>query len=335
MLSIVTEEREWNGIYAELAHPSVFATYRFVRAGALNEPHGRAELAVWRDGSGLVAHPYIRRAIVGSDGLDDLTCAWEFGGFWIGKDGEAGKDSMLDFGRAFAERCSEERIVSETVRLHPFVPIPNGIGDAYYVQLHSSHVVSFLNRPFEEVWNDYRPSLRNKLRQACSYGLIAAPSRDFDTFVRTYHHNLDRLRASPFYYFPRAFFDAAAPMLELIFIFDRENRLCGTHCYLDDGDVRFAFLCHGVPETLHLRPNDFGYDAAMREAHRLGRRVFHFGGGGDSLTAYKRNFSRRGVPFHIARCVFRPDLYADLCAAKGQSCEPDLTGNTRFPAYRF
>lgn len=335
MLSIVTEEREWNEIYAELAHASVVASYPYVRAAALNEPHGRAELAVWRDAAGLVAHPYIRRAIAGSDGLDDLTCAWEFGGFWVSGDSEPGKNWMLAFGRAFAERCADERIVSETVRLHPFVPTPNGIEHAYYVQHHSRHIVSFLRRPFEEVWSEYRPSLRNKLRQAYSYGLVAAPSRDFETFVRIYHHNLDRLRASPFYYFPRAFFDAAAPMLHLMFIFDPENRLCATHCYLDDGDVRFAFLCHGVSETLRLRPNDFGYDTALREAHRLGRHVFHFGGGGDSLTAYKRKFSTQSVPFHIARCVFRRDLYANLSAAKGQSNEPDVTGSTPFPAYRF
>ena len=118
--------------------------------------------------------------------------------------------------------------------------------------------------------------------------------------MRVFHQNLDRIGAQPFYYFPAAFLQAIKAHLHFLFAVDHGGRLCATHCYLEDDEVYFAFLCHGVQDAIGLRPNDFVYDAAIRDAQKRHFQFLHMGGGGPSLMAYKRKFSRMTWPFYIA-----------------------------------
>ncbi|MGH8065690.1 MAG: GNAT family N-acetyltransferase [Candidatus Entotheonellia bacterium] len=335
MLSIIRDKSQWDALYATLHRPSIVASHGYVNAAAQLENSGRAELAVWSGDDRIVFHPYIRRQIDGESELDDLVSAWEFGGFWFDTDHQDHQVELLQtFSKAFFQRCADEKIVSEVVRLYPFAPFVATSINPYHIRYYSEHIIIPLTEPYETLWQAFPSSLRGKIRQAERHRLSARPSEDINTFARVYHQNLDRLGAEPFYYFPAAFLQAIQAHIQLLFVFDHRDRVCAAHCYLEDGGVYFAFLCHGVQEALDLRPNDFAYNAAVQEAQKRRFRFLHMGGGGPSLMAYKRKFSRMTRPFYIGRCIFRPDIYAALVAQRQQRLGIDLTKSSHFPVYR-
>src|SRR5262245_51683076 len=315
MLSIIRDKPQWNALYATLHRPSIVASYGYVNAAAQLETGGCAELAVWSGDDQIVFHPYIRRQIDGGPALDDLVSAWEFGGFWFDTADLEHQCKLLQaFSKAFYQRCVDERIVSEVVRFYPLTPLVAPTIDPYYLEYHSEQIVVPLTASYETLWRAFPSSLRGKIRQAERYRLSVQPSKDIDTFVRVFYQNLDRIGAEPFYYFSAAFLQAIKEHLQFLFAYDHSGRLCATHCYLEDGEVYFAFLCHGVQESLALRPNDFVYNAAIRQAQKRRCLFLHMGGGGPSLMAYKRKFSQMTWPFYLGRCIFRPDIYAALVA---------------------
>ncbi len=335
MLSIIRDQPQWDALYARLHRPSIVASYGYVNAAAQLENGGYAELAVWSDDDDIVFHPYIRRQISGGSALDDLVSAWEFGGFWFTTANLEHQLKLLRaFSQAFYQRCVDESIVSEVVRFYPLTPLVATTLDPYCLEYHSEHIVIPLTEPHETLWRTFPSSLRGKIRQAERHRLSVQPSKDIDTFVRVFHQNLDRIGAQPFYYFPAAFLQAIKAHLHFLFAFDHGGRLCATHCYLEDDEVYFAFLCHGVQDAIGLRPNDFVYDAAIRDAQKRHFQFLHMGGGGPSLMAYKRKFSRMTWPFYIGRCIFRPDIYADLVAQQQKRLGVDLTNSSHFPVYR-
>src|SRR5262245_3760780 len=335
MLSIIRDQPQWDAWYAKLHRPSIVASYVYVNAAAQLEKDGYPELAVWSGDDQIVFHPYIRRQINGESGLDDLVSAWEFGGFWFDTGNPEYQLRLLKaFSKDFYQRCEDERIVSEMVRFYPLTPLLTAIIDPYHPEYHSEHIVIPLTDPHETLWRGFPSSLRGKIRQAERHRLSVQPSKDIDTFVRVFHQNLDRIGAQPFYYFPAAFLHAIKAHLHFLFAFDHGGRLCAAHCYLEDDEVYFAFLCHGVQDALAVRPNDFVYDAAIREAQQRRFRFLHMGGGGPSLMAYKRKFSQMTWPFFIGRCVFRPDIYTALVAQAQKRLGVDLTKSSHFPAYR-
>ena len=334
MLRIVTEESEWNAVHARTHAASVQASYAYVSAGATLEPGGRAELAVWQRGDEFLMHPYVRRRVPLDPTFDDIVSVFEFGGFWFSTADGATRQRLLgEFEPAFARHAAENRIVSEFIRFHPF----SGNGDlafaVYDVATACENVVVDLDRPYESIWNDYQPTRRNKVRQGRQHGLRAESGLDFDAFLAIYYRNLDALGANAKYYFPLSFFRSAASYLEVCGVRDPGGDLCAAHVYLRDSDIAFAFLCHGVPEKLPLRPNDFAYDTMIQTFQKQGVRTLHLGGGVESLRHYKATFSAGRVPYHVGRAVFDAPAYERLTEASVQESGRPPPGPF-FPAYR-
>lgn len=334
MLRIVTDEGEWNAVHARTIASSVQASYAYLAAGAGLEPGGRAELAVWQRGDAFVMHPYVRRRVPLDPAYDDLISVFEFGGFWFSTaDRGARQDLLAGFETAFAAHAAETGIVSEFVRFHPF----SGNGDlgfaVYNVVVACDNIVVDLRRPYDDIWNGFHRSRRNKVRQGREHGLAADADLGFDTFVDIYYRNLRALGAHEKYFFPLAFFEDVAFCLDVCCVREPGGDVCAAHVYLLDGDVAFAFLCQGVPEKLSLRPNDFAYDAMIRSLQSRGIRTLHLGGGVESLRHYKATFSDDRVPYPIGRVVFDAEAYGRLTDAFVR--ETGRPAPTHFfPAYR-
>lgn len=335
MFIVIRDEGSWQDVHGELPGPKTLAHHTYVAAAAGLEKGGTPELAIWNGKDALIAHPYIRRSIPGAQGFDDLRSAYEFGGFWCcprSPDGVAA--AWPAFSQAFADYCRDQGIVSEFVRFHPFIDRAPQLDATYVLSKHADNVVVPLDRPYEEIFAAYHPSKRKQVRQGRRHQLRMSSSDRFDEFVRIYHDNLDRLGASEFYYFPLSFFAAVHEFLDLRLVHDRDGTVCAAHCYLRDGEIVHAFLCHARHDKLALRPNDFAYDGMIGELCGGGARRFHFGGGAPSLAAYKRQFSPLSVSYHTGTRVFLPDVYDRLTAYR--EAETGKRGNPSgfFPAYR-
>jgi hypothetical protein len=335
MFSIIRYEEDWQRIYKRLPAPKTLLHYKYVSAAATLEQDGDAELAVWQDGETLIAHPYIRRAIPQAAGFYDLRSAFEFGGFWHGAVDAPPTARALDrFDRAFEQYCSANHIVCEFIRFHPYLPYVSETESSYELSNQVENIAIALNQSYDEIFAGYHTSKQKQVRQGRRHGLRISTSEDYDTFVKTYHENLDRLDADEFYYFPTSFFQAVCEFLEIKLIRDADGELCAAHCYLRDGDIIHAFLCHAKQEKLSLRPNDYAYDAVISDAVNSTYAHFHFGGGTPSLSAYKKQFSSKTIPYVTGRKIFMPDVYRTLTNARQtQIGEPNNIAGY-FPAYR-
>ena len=334
-LSIITGGADWDRAVAGVLDPSVMLSYQYVKAAELLEPSGKAELAAFAHEGDVLLHPYIRRPIPETPGLEDITSAYEFGGFWSSaRDPTVRATLMRGFAERFRGYASEQRIVSEFMRIHPFT---DGVltALAYEVKQVASHAVVQLDRPHHAIFDVYPPQLRTAIRKAERHGLRLERSSDFAPFLAIYYANLDRLGAKPYYYFAPSFFAAVQPMLELHHVVDAEGRLCAAHTYLRDGDILFSFLCHGVRERQDLRPNDFGCDQIIRQNIDNGTsRTLHLGGGQPSLLRYKAKFTPHVVPFHIATQIFDHATYSDLVDRRERNLGARVQGSPFFPLYR-
>lgn len=278
------------------------------------------------EGDDIVFHPYLRRPIPQAPDCTDLVSAFEFGGFWCSAGDPVERAALLRrFALRFGEYAAANGIVTEFVRISPFVP-SDGLEDGgYVVRHHQDHVAIRLDGGIDAVRRGYSRARGKQVRQGQRNGLALQRVNEPATMRRMLHANLERLEAKPFYFFPLEFLSDLMPFAAVFHILDLEGTVVGAHMYIADGDVLFAFLCHADAEHFLLRPNDFAYDAVIGWAAEHGFRMLHLGGGAEDLLQYKRSFGSDTVPYRQARRVFLPSIYRDLAGDEGGAF---------FPAYR-
>lgn len=331
-LSVLADPEVWDAIVERCVGPSLLARPSYVYAAAKLESGGLPRLAVWETRQGCVIHPFVQRPVPGREGKSDLISPYDFGGFWFSSNDKARRKSLLaGFEPAFVDWARQSNVVCEFIRFHPFSGVGELSFDQYQVTLHCDNVFVDLSQGYEAAWRGYHPTRRRQVKQGQRGRLQMAFGDDFGQFVTLYHRNLDTLGADAFYYFPVSFLQSIGDNLELRYFNAPDGRLVAAHTYLIDGDTVFAYLCHSERDSLGLRPNDFAYDAAIRDFAARGFRRLHFGGGSPSLYRYKAKFSPDRVPYYVGRAVFDPDAYRALTEARAANGPID---SGYFPAYR-
>ncbi|MEQ9489830.1 MAG: GNAT family N-acetyltransferase [Alphaproteobacteria bacterium] len=297
---------------------SILASSKYMLAAAPLEKGGVAMLAVYETDKGKLVHPFVRRAIPDTDDWFDLISVFDFGGFWmLAETTENGRRLVRGFEEAFGTWCLENNIVCEFVRLHPFVSFDTTLLSAYDVDLFCENVAIDLSAGYDRIFSEFSNSRQKQVRQGREkYGLTAEEIDDPALFTEVFHENLRRINSSGFYFFPQSFIREITPLSRMFFARTPEGEICAAHLYLVDGPVIFAYLCHGVAEHHHLRPNDFLYDHVLDRFSRDGFKSFHFGGGAKSLMAYKKSFGPGRVNYRIANRIFNREVYDELSAGK-------------------
>ena len=184
----------------------------------------------------------------------------------------------------------------------------------------------------------------NRLR---ARGVVTTVSRTPDhleQFMEIYWQTMRRVQADEGYFFDRTYFQRLMKALG--------ESACLVIAQLDGQPVAGALCveCQGIlqfhlggthDDFLALSPMKLVVDAVRRLGNERGLRVFHLGGGvggqRDSLLHFKAGFSDRRHEFFTWRWVLRPDIYAELCAARTRQSDGqgiDLASTDYFPAYR-
>ncbi len=81
-------------------------------------------------------------------------------------------------------------------------------------------------------------------------------------------------------------------------------------------------------DCFHMAPNNVLRDGVIRDFVGGTRSAIHFGGGltgdpKDSLLAFKLNFSRQTLRFHIGTCVLDAGRYEAVCTEWLERTEPE------------
>ena len=241
-----------------------------------------------------------------------------------------GYGGMLDNGiidiDLFDNWCKDNHIVSEFVRLHPFVE-NHKLCDQWGGHVVRSGSVAYidLTQTEDQIWHGFDKGCRSAIKKA--KGKVAF-SREGVTngFLALYTNTMDRREASGNYYFAPDFWRKLEVMHPVTYFTSESAALFWFY-----GDYATYFL------SATVLPNFGSMNlilwTAIKEAKSRGCKIFNLGGGlhdGDSLSSFKRSFTKTTKPFYTYRKIHNPKVYEELCRAKG--IEADSDGF--FPAYR-
>ena len=239
---------------------------------------------------------------------------------------------MAAFEVAFGKLAKDRNVVTQFLRLHPFLPLAELGLSIYEMRKHQDNVIVPTSGSIEAIRENYTSNRRRRVRQGRRHGLTMEFDKNVEAFHELYIRSMDRLEAEQEYYFPISFLQAALEFGQIAWV-KHNGDVCSAYLLLYEDDVVYLYLVGTVPEKLPLRPNDFGFDEIIRVLNSQGLRFFHLGGGADTLLAHKQSFSPQTVPYYHLRRVFDDSAYAELIRLHGEHFgRPPLSGF--FPAYR-
>jgi hypothetical protein len=261
----------------------------------------------------------------------------------------AGSDPTAWAARAAARLAAclaERRIVALLARLHPILNAdPDPLRAHGNLTQRGVTVVVDLRQPSAALWQQTRRDHRrdiNKLQRAGFTASISNEISDTETFRRIYFETMQRVGASPSYYFPKSYFDdLVSGMGKKIFLCsvqqDAEIACCGLFTEVD-GIVEFH-LSGTADQFVAFHPSKFMLHYVTHWAKDRGNTYFHLGGGAgasvDQLLEFKRGFSKSELPFYTWELTIDQAAYGELVDRwRGQAGPAATTDHGYFPLYR-
>ncbi len=337
----------WIDLWRRWPEREVMAHPEYARLFA--RPCDRIICVAGEDSGGGILFPLIVRPIAaepwaraGERRLDAITPYGYGGPFAWG----TGLRADEPFWEAHEAWCRDERIVSTFARLSVFpeqlAPVPGR------VEVRAPNVVVPLSGGADAIWRGYETRVRKWVGVAERAGLEVV--RDdggelLDSFVDVYSHTMQRNGADPWYFFPRAFFEAIVERLSGQFSFFhalRQGEVVSSDLVLCSERHVYYFLGGTLENAFPLGPSYLLKHRIASWASAAGKRSYVLGGGyspNDTLLRYKRGFARAGeVPFRVASMIHDEGAVRELAEARAEhSARARATWTPRpgyFPPYR-
>lgn len=302
-------------------------TAEFVRTAALAENGSTYALWCCRDTEALL-YPFVLRDLrnldefrdcLGERPLKDAVTPFEYGGFlaatpksWLAL-GEAGRACLDEFFIA-------NGVVSEFLRLNPFISLPEGIDSAYEIRkIHDSVYIDTSQGSDAAVTAAHR-SVRKNLRRAqeecgLDFSPVEANATNIGEFIRLYHETMRRAKAKPYYFFSLAYYKTLledSAHVALFHVRDPRGRVLAASILVHGHGIAHHFLTGSDEAALPQRPNDLMLIGLTDWCHDRGLTKLHLGGGPPSIRAYKQRFSGCSAPYYIAHRVVDASAYEAL-----------------------
>jgi hypothetical protein len=315
---------EWDDTITRIGGLDTYTSAAYHRASAQLEPAGALPTLLVHAGfEGEAALPLLLRPLPGGQGWDAVS-AYGYGGPVAAADHD-----VAAFGAALDAWARENRVVATFLRLHPL------LGNARLVPPTAELVevgctVAWDVRPGRDLQQFMHPHHRRAARRADRAGLdvtVHPGSPPLQEFRRLYEITMRRQQATPFYFFPEAYWDVLRTEGDRLGTVLIEGRL--------RGELVAALLCFVHGPWLHYHLGASGdaargigasnrcFLAAAEWAQSRGMTRFHLGGGvgGDSdspLFTFKRRYDTVStpLPFSVAKFVHDWDRYRRLAGTE-------------------
>lgn len=319
---------------------------------------GKAYLFVYGDEDDFVIHPFFKRSLEdlpfyasvsqAQKPAYDIASPYGYAGpiARVAHPGVEG-DLWKGFLSEFHEFCVKDNIVSEFVRLNPFLENHKPLSSVAGGVKESGTVVHVdLTVGEEIIWKNMEKSNRNAVTKAKREKVEVSVTKnrgDVDEFYRGYNESMDRRGAKKMYYFPREFYNLLFDLLGKnisLFVAKHEGKVTGASLFIEKGNFIHYFLSEARPETRYLGSSNLLLYEALLWAKEQGYKTFNLGGGyqtGDSLFSFKSAFSKTTATFYTYRKVHDDHKYQALCAARDEydkSIGKNLIESDYFPKYR-
>lgn len=330
-----SERRAWDLLLERAGGGDQFHRSGYVHALA-RERAGIAEAAWLECAGGCAFYPYIKTSIGdGSSQTLEIESPYGYSGPVFSSDSP---DLLQQFYERFHRWCSESGVVTEFIRLNPFLltPVPR---TADHALVSSDLYVADLARPLDLVWGDIRKGHRQSVKKAQTLDVRPIKMRlgeRVSAFWRAYTDTMYRNSATAEYLFSEEFFaaldEACVGTLDLWTASWRDQEVAYV-LVLRNGAWAHYFLSASSDAGRQCCATHLLLWTAMQDLAQQGCRSFNLGGapaGDVPLESFKRGFARQTTVFHTARLVHNASEFSRLCAAAGVTERLD----GYFPPYR-
>lgn len=305
--------------------------------------HGDPYLFVYKeDGTNhKVIYPFLKRKI--KSGMYDISTPFGYGGPLANS---TNPGFIKKFRSAFHQYCVKEKIVSEFIRFHPLMESEGLYQSFLNVKFAREMVIMDLTKEPDEIFHNIGKSNRNKIRKARKAGLtfrvIDAPeaAHHLEQFITLYYETMDRNNASPFYYFPKPYFEHMlinlSEQVKMAAVFDA-GKMVAADLILCEGHYMNDYLNAGDRNYFRLGSNPLLIYETALWGKRHGFKHFDLGGSyekADSLFKFKLRFNPTGiVNYYTGTMVHNQSIYRELVylwkKKNAREPSPDF-----FPLYR-
>lgn len=246
--------------------------------------------------------------------------------------------------RQFSARLAAEGVVSAFFRLHTLLNDSaqfTGVGELVN---HGPSVYIDLTLSEDALWAQTRRGHKRDLvvLEKRGYDIIMEDWDRLDDFLTCYYDSMHRLGASPFYFFPKSYFQdlrsCLGDRIHLCLVYLAGDIACAGLVTEIDG------LCqYHLSATANGHFNDHPSKLMLNHwrtwLKRRNNRIFHVGGGvgalRDTLHLFKSGFSPLSADFYTWRIIPDRDRYDRLVDRHfGTSTRPSLSDDLYFPLYR-
>lgn len=334
---IIREKPEWDAYVKRSCNYEVYHTWYYHSLNREGEPL----LFVYEEAGFFIAFPMIKRKIDHSS-FYDLTSVYGYAGPVSDTDFSAiTEHSLQSFKDEFCRFLTTERCVSVFTRLYPFLAQQCLLENIGGLSSNGSTIYMDLSITLEEQRARYEKRLRRQIKKLRESNYTIKDGRspeEVRLFTEIYHKNMDRLNAGKSYYFDESYFMGLLNPEEfsnrLILIYDGPELICGALLLISEHVVR-NHLSATAEKYLNVSPSKLLTDEISMIGRRLGKKIFHLGGGvggkEDSLFQFKRHFSDLQIPDRIWCYIHDPKAYRELVLQRGAEVNPE---SAFFPAYR-
>ena len=334
---IIREKPEWDAYIKRSCNYEVYHTWYYHSLNSEGEPL----LFVYQEAGFFIAFPMIKRRIANSS-FYDLTSVYGYAGPVSDADfSTITEGSLQSFKDEFCRFLKAECCVTVFTRLYPFLAQQCLLENIGGLSSNGSTIYMDLSLSVEEQRARYDKRLKRQVKKLreCNYTIKDARSQEeIRLFTEIYHKNMDRLNAGKSYYFDEAYFTGLLNPEEfnnrLILIYDGPELICGALLLISEHVVR-NHLSATAEKYLNVSPSKLLTDEISMIGRRLGKKIFHLGGGvggkEDSLFQFKRHFSDLQIADRIWCYVNDEEVYQELVRQRGEEINPE---STFFPAYR-
>ncbi|MGF7040279.1 GNAT family N-acetyltransferase [Mucilaginibacter lappiensis] len=333
----IRNKKEWDAYMDKSLIHEVFHTWNY---HSLNQ-EGEPLLFVYEEEGFFIALPVIKRKIENSL-FFDMTSAYGYCGPISNIDlSSLSVLTIASFKTSFVNFMKEENAVCIFSRLHPFLNQYNILESIGGLHENGTTLYMDLSLSVEDQRSKYDKRLFRQIRKLREKGYIIKElnsQEGIKNFTEMYYKNMDRVNASRNYYFDEQYFanllNAEHFENKLLLIYDGPELICGALLLLSNSIIR-NHLSATSPEYLKESPSKLLTDEISMIGRRLGKKIFHLGGGvggkEDSLFTFKRYFSDLQVKDHIWCYINDNTAYNDLVLKAGVDVN---AGANYFPLYR-
>lgn len=291
---------------------------------------------------GFIALPLVLRPI-NETSLFDCTSVYGYSGPISNKENFDFKDSFIKFFQSELKKfCIDRNIVSIFSRLHPLINQNTVLKDLGEVVPLNKTVVIDLRLSPDDQKKQYRKSNKSEINQLRKKGFIVEESKrreDIDRFIEIYFETMDRVNASPSYYFSKEYFYSFIESKQFVvklLLAKKDEKIVAGAIFTQTKKIMQYHLAGTDNNYIKDTPMKLILDEARLIGNKLGLEFLHLGGGvggsdEDALFKFKAGFSDLFCQFSVWKYVVNEVKYLELVKAKGIV---DVKSNF-FPLYRL